>query len=196
VTDTTNTNNTDGVTGLDVILNGLIRSDTSAEKGRNDFIGETFRDSEEELGRVLDMVTVATPVLATEGESVEGLIQAEVIVAILAIFALTAEVSEAAEASLVTDLPVLDVLADVGDDTNDFVTRSDGSVLDLAPLISDGVDIRVAETGISDLHSEVVLVELVELEVNLSHLVSGLIEDPSGSISIILVVNNSVKGVL
>lgn len=83
----------------------------------------------------------------------------------MARYAFTTRIDLGTDADSVANLDVLDVLADLGGDANDLMTRNAEVVLQRAPTTGDGMDIRTADTTVGDSNVDIVVSLLLEVEI-------------------------------
>ena len=81
----------------------------------------------------------------------------------LALLALSAGVDEATDADAVTNLKLGDVLAHRGDNSGNLMADGQREV-SLSPLITNGVDIRVADTRGLDVDNYIILARVAALD--------------------------------
>src|SRR5690606_1506253 len=79
----------------------------------------------------------------------------ELLFALVALVALLATVDHTAHGDVITDFVVGDPGADVGDSADNLVAGSD-RVVASAPIITRGVQIRMANAAVKNLHSDIV----------------------------------------
>jgi hypothetical protein len=176
VAETTNTNNTDTLAGSGAVGNKrVVNSHTTAHEGSGKLGAEAIRDRDGEgrgstprLG-VTSVRLVTVEVLAVVGH---GELVAVGLLLHLARAASLAALGLSTNTDTVADLEVLDVLADLGDLSNDLVANDEG-VVGGAPARAEGVNVATANTAVGDVHLDIGLFEGLGLEVAPFHVAIG-----------------------
>jgi hypothetical protein len=145
-----------------------VGGDASAQQRRGGGGVDALGHGQDEVGVYHDVGRVAAlgdgPVPVGAGVSGDHAGQAVLLVAVAAVGAFPAGVHHAADPDPVPDLMAGDLGADLGDDSDDLMSRHDGERL-RTPVAVDGVDVGVADAGVLDLDEYVVGADVAAFDV-------------------------------
>lgn len=185
VTETTNTDDTDALAGTGAVGDErVVDGDTTAHERSGELGRKTLGDGDGEGGRTapclgvttVRLVTVEVLAVVSHGE----LVAVGLLLHLARAAALTA-LRLSTDTDTVANLKVLNVLADLGDMTNDLVSNNEG-VVGRSPARAKGVNVGTADTAVRDLHLNVGLLESLRLEVAPLHVAiggRGVVGDPA-----------------
>ena len=183
VAETTNANNGDALAWADIAAHQwAVQRQTSAKHRGGMLRGNGVRDREHELLVSTDRVRVTT--LGDAAIRPERVVSVDhvalavtdtvILVVMLAGVAVHARANLRTDTNAVANLDVLDILANLRDNADNlmagnhcrYLERAPGRLVIHAPAARDGVYVRTTDTTVGDLHLNIVVLGLLEVEVN------------------------------